>query len=254
VLLAGGCSSSGSGDAGSALDVAGDLARPDAAPDRSPPDRKLTRPDGKLNLGQACSHDLNCSKGLVCDTKQPGGMCTRACKAHKDCGLTTAGCHEGWCRPLCSPRAIISTCRVGHVCRLDKTKGFCVGGCDEVACKASWTCDKDSGLCINPKAGGVGAACGLKEGTCEGTPNGICILLSSNYPAFCTVPCAPFTKACPTQFTGAYCAASKPNTEYCVFVCDPKKPDKPKCPDEKMSCVTVAKNYSLCLPPKPKGS
>lgn len=249
LLLAGGCSPGGSADSGAAPDAAVDLILDLAAPDRAPPDLSPTRPDGKLNLGHACAHDAHCSTGLVCDTSQPGGICTRSCKAHQDCGLTSAGCHKGSCRPLCSPRAIISTCRTDHVCLLDGTKGFCVGSCTQVGCQSGWTCDKDSGLCVNPKAGGIGAACGLSIGTCEGTPNGICILLSSNYKAFCTVPCAPFTKACPAQFGGAYCAASKPDTEYCVFVCDPQNPDKPKCPSEKMSCVTVAKDYSLCLPP-----
>ena len=244
LLLAGGCSSSSPDDG--AADGAADVARP---PDRTPPDAPPWRPDGKRNIGHACVADHHCTNGLVCDTSLPGGMCSRACKTSPECGLTSAGCHKGWCRPLCDPRSIISTCRTDHVCKLDRTEGFCVGSCSLVGCQPGWACDKDSGLCVNPKAGGIGAACGLTEGTCEGTPNGICILISSDYKAFCTVPCAPFTKACPTQFPGAYCAASKPNTEYCLFVCDPKTPDKPKCPDEKMSCVTVAKDYSLCLPP-----
>ncbi len=243
LVVLGGCSDSSDG-----VDAALDLSRPDAAPDRAPPDRPPTRPDGKLNVGHPCTADYHCSVGLTCDTAQPGGMCTQQCKADKDCKVSSAGCHDGWCRPLCSPRAIVSTCRVDHVCRLDKIQGFCVGRCQKVGCKPDWTCDKDSGLCVNPKAGGLGAACGLIEGTCEGTPNGICILIHSSYKAFCTVPCAPFTKGCPTQFAGAYCAASKANTEYCVFICDPKKPDSPKCPEEKMACVTVGKNYHMCLP------
>lgn len=241
--------SSGPQRADAAVDLPGsDRGGETSRPDLTPQDQHPPRPDGKPNLGQACSADHHCSAGLVCDTSQPGGSCSKSCKDHAACGSSSSGCYQGWCRPLCNPRSIVSTCRADYACRIDGTRAFCVGSCVKLGCKPGWTCDSNSGLCVDPTAGKVGAACGLSVGTCEGTPNGICILLSTDHKAFCTVPCAPFTKGCPTQFPGAYCAAGKANHEYCVFLCDPKAPQKTPCPNSTMSCVSVAQDYSLCLP------
>ena len=107
------------------------------------------------------------------------------------------------------------------------------------------TCDKDSGLCLDPKGGGIGAACGVAYGDCSGTPNGVCYSISSLQKPFCTVPCTPFTMPCPVKIKGAYCAAGKNNAELCLFICDPKQP---QCPRTDMQCVTISQDVSICLP------
>lgn len=244
LLALAGCSPIGPTIDASPDAVRPDAASPDAVPDRAPPDQPLPRPDGRSNLGAACTADHQCSSSLVCDTSAPGGSCSKKCKDHDQCGAN-AGCRAGWCRRLCDPRTIISTCRTDYVCQLEGVRAFCVADCRKQKCASGWACDNGSGLCINTKGGSVGAACGLKVGNCEGTPNGICIQLGTLTKGFCTLPCAAFTKPCPTKIPGAYCSVASGGMEYCVFVCDPKKPS---CPHKDMSCVAQGKDSGVCLP------
>lgn len=244
-LLLWGCSD---GEEGQTTDARpGDLAAADLGLDRIPQtDLAPPRPDGKTNLGAACSADHHCSTGLTCDTSQPNGMCTRSCKADAECGGGVRwGCFSGACRTRCNVRSPLNDCRASYVCRLQAGKASCAADCTAKPCAGTLTCDKNSGLCLNPKGGSVGAACGTGIGDCSGTPNGVCITLGSMSKAICTLPCSPFTAPCPSSVTGAYCSAGDVKGEYCLFTCDTKAP---KCPHKTMICKSVG-NYALCLQP-----
>lgn len=213
------------------------------APDGISPDAPLPRPDGGSNTGAPCSSDHHCSTGLSCNRTMPGGFCTHPCSADKDCPAGS-GCQAQQCHPLCKVRALMNPCRKQYVCSILQTRALCIAGCDVAGCSAGWTCDAATRLCLNPKGGTWGAECSKSAGDCSGTPNGVCYSVSTYLKAFCTVPCAPFTKPCPAQPAGAYCPASASSGEYCMFFCDPKKP---KCPRPDMECKDMGYT-GICLP------
>jgi hypothetical protein len=234
-----------------ALDLAleaGPEASVDAADsDHQPADAPPSRPDGRPNPGQGCTTDWDCTSGLTCDTAQPGGMCTRSCKVEADCDQKRTKCHEGSCHLLCNPRSIVNPCRDKYVCRVSGSKAVCVADCRVVKCGTGLVCDGNSGLCVDTSSGTIGAICGVKEGGCDGTPNGVCYTLSTLSKGFCTVPCAPFTKPCPAKIVGAQCVLGSATAPYCAFTCDPKAP---KCPNAQLSCQNLYKKVYVCLPSK----
>jgi len=245
ILVLFGCS--GDGESGSPRDLSPtDLARPDrAAADLAPTlaDMPPPRPDGGSNLGGPCKADHHCTAGLTCDTSLPGGHCGRSCKADGDCGGKRWGCFDGACRVRCQVRAPLTDCRAYYRCRLEGSRASCVADCTLAGCKAPLTCHKQSGLCVNPKGGTLGAACGVGIGDCTGTPNGVCLALLSNTKPYCTLACSPFTTPCPTDLPGAQCSIGDVKGEYCLFTCDTQKP---QCPHKDMKCKKYG-NYALCL-------
>lgn len=222
---------------------------PDAAP--TPPDQAVDltpdlalRPDGGDTLGGPCLVDTDCSTGQRCDTAQPDGMCTRDCKADGDCGKAR-GCLEGRCHPRCNPRAILNPCRDKYACQIRENRALCVADCRVRPCPTSgWVCDAGSGLCVDPSAGTLGAPCGLKTGTCDGTPNGVCYSVNLLKDGFCTIPCSPFTKPCPLELADAECLLGPAEAPLCAFLCDPQAPS---CPHPGLSC-TSSGDIDVCLP------
>lgn len=227
-----------------------DLARRDRpAPDRAPPaDRG--RPDGAPTLGAGCASDLACSAGESCVGAWPGGFCARPCTSDAECAVAgtkqaSAGCYQGRCHPRCDPRAAFAPCREGYVCRIDGARALCVPDCRLAGgCAVGWSCEKGSGLCIDPSSGAVGAACGATIGGCDGTPNGVCYSLGGFGAGFCTIPCSPFAKPCPAELKGSTCLLGSLAAPYCGFLCDPKTP---ACPHAGMSCEAVGEVH-VCLP------
>jgi len=215
-------------------------------PDKTPASDKLPwRPDGPSTMGKACTADSACSAGLVCDTSMPDGLCTKTCQADTECGAGY-GCVDSKCMPGCNVRAPVNDCRNKYKCQLLAGKSRCAADCNESGtCKTGLSCDKKSGLCLSPKGGTLGAACGVSIGDCSGTPNGVCLAVISMVKPYCTVPCSPFAGDCPSDVPGAYCTAGSLKGEYCVFYCDSKK--KEKCPHTKMQCKQLSK-YELCIP------
>lgn len=226
----------------------GPPATPDlkSNPDLLPLDLAPRRPDGASNIGAACSVDHDCTAGLVCDTSMPGGLCTRPCKADAECGATRFSCLDNKCLPTCNIRSPASDCRKQYVCQLLAGKSLCKPDCNvSGVCKTGLSCDKKSGVCLNPKGGTLGAACGVGVGDCSGTANGVCLAIISMTKAYCTIPCSPFAADCPTDVEGAYCTAGDIKGEYCVFYCDAKAP---KCPHSKMQCKQLGSS-ELCIHP-----
>jgi len=219
---------------------AGEQIGPDLSADLAPP-----RPDGPFTLGGACQSDIDCSAGLYCDAALPDGLCTKACSEDAQCGGPRWACLGGRCLSTCNERAIVNPCRDKYVCRVDGTRSLCVVDCRVQPCGDGWICDASSGLCVDPTAGSVGAACGANIGNCDGTPNGVCISVSTFGKGFCTVPCSPFTKPCPLQLKNAQCLLGPAQAPYCGFVCDP---DAPVCPHPEMSCVPLGGDLDVCLP------
>lgn len=213
--------------------------------DRTAQDAPLPRPDGGSTLGQPCTADHECSTGLYCERTLLGGMCTRPCTADSACGGAMAACHQGRCHLRCNPRSIFSPCRADYVCRISGASAVCVPSCKSQPCAKGWVCDANTGLCVDSGGGKLGDLCGATEGTCDGTPNGTCVKVSSFKPGFCTVPCAPFTKPCPDSISGSQCLLGTATAPYCAFLCDPKQP---KCPGSSLSCQSLGGGAHVCLP------
>lgn len=233
----------------SSLDVDGGQT-PDIkpAPDHAvdlEPDLVPLRPDGGNTLGGPCLADADCTTGQRCDTTLPDGMCTRSCTADADCGGKTLwGCLKGRCHPRCNPRAILNPCRDKYACQINENRALCVADCRVQPCATSgWVCDAGSGLCVDPTAGALGAPCGLKTGTCDGTPNGVCYSVNLLKDGFCTVPCSPFTKPCPLELE-AECLLGPAEAPLCAFLCDPLDPS---CPHPALSCTSTG-DVDVCLP------
>lgn len=244
LLLVGGCS----GPAGPAPDISvHDGPVPDQVGLEVSPDT-ASRPDGGTTLGAPCTSELDCSTGLRCEEGFPGGLCTCDCTEDKDCGdMRHVGCMDGLCRQRCNPRAIVNPCRTDYVCRLEQTRGLCVADCRVHGCTrpAPWICDQNSGLCLDPTSGTLGAACGATTGTCDGTPNGVCYTVNLLTDGFCTIPCSPFTLPCPSQIPGAECLVGAQETPLCAFLCDPQAPS---CPHPDLTCSALG-DLHVCLPP-----
>jgi len=207
-------------------------------------DHPLPRPDGPLTLGLACTTDLECSAGLTCETALPDGMCTRPCTTDAQCGALF-GCHQMRCHPRCNAWSLVEPCRDKYVCRIDGPRAVCVADCRTRPCSTGWTCDANTGLCVDPAAGTIGAPCGVSAGSCDGTPNGVCVSVNAFTGGFCTIPCSPFTKPCPSQLVNAECLLGSADAPYCAFLCDPKAPS---CPRPEMSCVSLGGGVDVCLP------
>lgn len=230
-------------DDGRAADARGE----GRARDLSASDRAGSRPDGPFNLGSACASDLQCSAGLACFAEKPNGLCTRTCTDHATCGGTPFGCHQGRCRRLCDPRLLANPCRSDQVCRLDGLRAFCVADCRAAGCGTGLYCDQGTGLCLDPKGGSLGAPCGVGVGTCDGTPNGVCLQVLTWSKSFCTLPCSPFANPCPVAVKGASCLSGDAKGEYCLFTC---KPEAPACPHASMTCTSLSGGQlHLCLTP-----
>lgn len=222
--------------------------RPDlAAPDLPPPDAPRARPDGASTEGAACTSDVDCSSGLQCDTTLPDGLCFRACSQDADCADAVHwGCLSGQCRQRCNVRSIVNPCRDKYVCRLEGQSAHCVADCRVSGCAESgWICDAASGLCLDTASGTVGAPCGPSTGSCEGTPNGVCLTVNPLSDGFCTLPCSPFTKPCPSDLQGAQCLLGPNGAPYCAFLCDPQAPS---CPHPGLTCTALNGGYDVCLP------
>jgi hypothetical protein len=119
--------------------------------------------EGGKNVGAACSSDGDCSKGLVCDTKQPNGYCTLDCKS--------ADCPTG---SVC----VSNSCR--RTCRLDKDCGralyFCISDNGISYCKTGLNygaeCNSDEDCtsplkCYKPVAGKTGMCSNSNENLCS---------------------------------------------------------------------------------------
>lgn len=106
----------------------------------------------------SCASNVDCNvegaRGLICDTKFPGGMCTRTCTRDGDCGMGTClgAPRTGQCFPSCSIGG--GECAATQVCvqsgGADPNAGACVASCypaDAMApsgspmCAAGTTCD-----------------------------------------------------------------------------------------------------------------
>ncbi len=234
----------------------------DEAPTQAPPDRGVdisVTPDlfvyldGSLALGASCGEGAPCTEGLSCDaiTKR----CTKACDVDADCGdlvcaeeTAKTGARAGarLCRPACDPRRLIDPCGEGAVCRTLGVRAACVVDCRARGCApGGWICDSATGLCVDPQGGRVGAPCGKDLGNCDGTPNGVCLAVDSTRPGMCTLLCSPFVKPCPTSLSSAHCTFGDATAFYCGFLCDPQNPS---CPHAGLECVTVGKDFNVCLP------
>ena len=220
---------------------------PDAAvdqrADRPLPIDFVVYVDAPKTLGESCADGQRCAHGLSCDPSSE--LCTRPCDDNSECG-GRHGCGRGFCRPSCDPRLLLDPCPGTQVCRVHGVDGICVPDCRQGGCpEADWTCDQNSGLCVDPKAGQIGAPCGKDLGNCDGTPNGVCLQIDANRPAMCTIPCSPFAKPCPSALQNAVCTLGKAIAPYCAFLCDP---NNPSCPHPDLGCVTVGKDFHVCLP------
>ncbi|MEY2582064.1 MAG: hypothetical protein QOE09_1913 [Ilumatobacteraceae bacterium] len=84
-------------------------------------------------IGGGCKSDGDCDTtlGLHCDLTLPGGMCTKACTADLDCGMTTLmgqraanACVMSECYRGCST-AVPCTVRTGYSCVGADPRRFC---------------------------------------------------------------------------------------------------------------------------------
>jgi hypothetical protein len=92
-------------DAGVA-DAAGDGPRPDLA---------------HQPIGTACKTDTDCGGKFHCDTRTPGGQCTRNCDDDGDCGAGGfcggAACVAAWGDCATNPRLCVKWCARADDCR-----------------------------------------------------------------------------------------------------------------------------------------
>ncbi|MCA9668786.1 MAG: hypothetical protein KC503_24500 [Myxococcales bacterium] len=215
---------------------------------------------GVATIGESCR--AGCLDGLQCESALPeGGMCTKACTKDADCGglgrcIGADGSEQpppgqssgsGTCHLRCNVRSIVESCRESYVCRVAGKSGYCAPDCRVKPCDGAKTCDAASGLCVDSASGSIGERCGKDVGTCDGTPNGVCLALGTFFEPFCTIPCAPFTKPCPTALAGAACVLGGGTDAYCAFICDP---DDPKCPSPDLTCQSFSNDLAICTPKK----
>jgi hypothetical protein len=223
---------------------------PDGGGDSRPSPDLFVYRDGAAALGAACSDEAPCASGLTCDAV--AGRCTKPCEKDEDCGglvcaeESAKGATERLCRRPCDPRLLVDPCAEGLVCQVQGSQAVCVTDCRSRGCDdAGWICDSGSGLCVDPQGGSVGAPCGPALGDCAGTPNGVCIAVDNTRPGLCTLPCSPFAKPCPLALPSAICGFGSNEAPYCGFLCDPQSPS---CPHPDLECVTVGKDFHVCLP------